>query len=149
MGDNVCSKRVTEICDTTNIFALKDSYQPIVSCNYSPGSSWRSNVVISNTGPKSPGSASFGGEKHMCSTKGCSPRTSSVALVNNVRMSSSISVELVRLDQISEGSMRTSDGRPRGCVLRGLVIQYHAWHHIMPVGCGPDWGAWLGLAHSM
>ena len=25
-GDNVCSKRVTEICDTTNIFALKDSY---------------------------------------------------------------------------------------------------------------------------
>jgi hypothetical protein len=55
----------------------------------------------------------------------------------------------VRLDQISEGSVRTSDGRPRGCVLRGLVIQYHAWHHIMPVGCGPDWGAWLGLAHSM
>jgi len=36
--------------------------------------------------------------------------------------------QLVRLDQISEGSMRTSDGRPRGCVLRGLVIQYHAWH---------------------
>ena len=28
MGDNVCSKRVTEICDTTNIFASKDSYQP-------------------------------------------------------------------------------------------------------------------------
>jgi hypothetical protein len=23
------------------------------------------------------------------------------------------------------------------------------WHHIMPVGCGPDWGAWLGLAHFM
>ena len=43
----------------------------------------------------------------------------------------------MRLDQISEGSVRTSDGRPRGCVLRGLVIQYHAWHHIMPVGCGP------------
>jgi hypothetical protein len=44
--------------------------------------------------------------------------------------------------------MRTSDGRPRGCVPRGLVIQYHAWHHIMPVGCGPDWGAWLGLTHT-
>ena len=27
MGDNVCSKRVTEICDTTNIFASKDSFQ--------------------------------------------------------------------------------------------------------------------------
>ena len=62
MGDNVCSKRVTEICDTTNILALKGSYQPIVLSNYSPGSSWRSNVVISNSGPKSPGSASFGGE---------------------------------------------------------------------------------------
>ena len=46
----------------------------------------------------------------------------------------------MRLDQISEGSVRTSDGRPRGCVLRGLVIQYHAWHHIMPVGCGPIGG---------
>ena len=60
MGDNVRSKRATEICDATNSFALKDSYQPIVLSSYSPGSSWGSNVVISNSGPKSHGSASFG-----------------------------------------------------------------------------------------